>query len=413
RANEIVQGIRPPPPERRGENRHDDDRNEIVLPVEPDTVVQQLSRGGSIVSGTGLELPINRVDLEIAVRDEPSQLRTVTIDGTEYRMVTEHIQGGGAVQVAKSLDEANSLLDVLQLRLLVIAVGLAIIAALIGWAIARRTTRPLRSLTDAVDAVADTQNFRVPVTATGTDEVGRLAAGFDRMLRALDVSREQQHQLVHDAAHELRTPLTSIKANVDWLARVENVDAETRTQTMASVQRELGELNQLIAEIIDLATDRYDLPPFQPVGLADVVETTVELFRIRSGRTVSVRTVPTLVSGDRDALGRAVMNLLSNADKYSPADAPIAVEVSAGGVWVSDQGSGIPEQDRTRVFDRFFRREADRAQPGSGLGLAIVASIIEAHGGTVEAGVARDGDGSGGARVGFRLDLSAEAESAS
>jgi two-component system sensor histidine kinase MprB len=265
--------------------------------------------------------------------------------------------------------------------------------------LAQRTTRPLRSLTAAVDAVAETRDFTVPVDASGNDEVGRLARGFDRMLRALDLSRAQQHRLVQDAAHELRTPLTSIKANVDWLRRAEDLDADARSATLAGVQRELDELNSVVSEIVELAVDGSDQPNFGPVDLADVADGAVTQFRARWDRPVMLRAEPCPVTGDAGALQRAITNLLTNAHKYSPAGAPIEVDVGPDGLWVSDHGEGIPEADRGRVVDRFFRREEHRGQPGSGLGLSIVTSIVNNHGGTVLVGEA---DG-GGARVGFRL----------
>lgn len=397
RGDEIAEGQRPKPEGRRDRDSKDDDP--VVLAVEADTEVQLLDEDGSIESNTGLLLPVDDEDTRIADSDEPPRLRTVTVDGDDYRVITQHVDGGGAVQVARSLDEATDILDAVRPRLLTIAGVMAVIAAAIGWALARRTTRPLRNLTDAVGAVAETQDFSVAVTAGGNDEVGRLARGFDRMLRALDVSREQQRRLVQDAAHELRTPLTSIKANVDWLDQAQDVDEATRSQTLAGVRRELVELNDVITEIIDLATDRHELPPFQSVDLAQAAEAAVDRFRARSDRTVTLHATSSTVEGDPEALRRAVTNLLSNADKYSPPSAPIRVDVKAGGVWVSDRGGGIPPEDRARVFDRFFRRDADRAQPGSGLGLSIVAGIVEAHGGTVGVG---DAEG-GGALVGFQL----------
>jgi len=129
------------------------------------------------------------------------------------------------------------------------------------------------------------------------------------------------------------------------------------------------------------------------------MSTAVVRFQARSGRPVDLRLESTIVEGDPDALRRAVANLLSNADKYSPPDEVVTVEARDGGVWVSDHGEGIPEEDRSRVFDRFYRRPADRSQPGSGLGLSIVASIVDAHHGTVEVAEAVGG----GAKVGFRL----------
>ncbi len=400
RASELVDGARPSP-EGRTDRRSKDDRRLTVV-VEPDTEVQVLADDGSIDGNSGLILPVNNRDTVLADQDGPPQLRTVTIDGDDYRLITQHLPGGGAVQVARSLDETNSLLAVLQARLLVIAGLMAAVAALAGWVLARRITQPLRSLSAAVDEVAETRDTGAPdlaVAATGADEVGHLARGFDRMLRALDLSRRQQRRLVQDAAHELRTPLTSMKANLDWLSRAERIDDETRADTLASVRAELGELNDVITEIIELATDRHELPPFTPVDLALVAEAAVVRFRAHSDRPVELRLESTTVEGDPDALRRAVANLLSNADKYSPPNAAVTVETRAGGLWVSDHGEGIPEQDRARVFDRFYRRAADRSQPGSGLGLSIVASIIDAHYGTVEVTEAEGG----GATVGFRL----------
>ena len=135
---------------------------------------------------------------------------------------------------------------------------------------------------------------------------------------------------------------------------------------MASVGRELTELNGLINEIIELATDRHELPPFQPIDLADVVAIAVDRVRSRVDRPIEFHAVPTMVDGDVDALLRAITNLLSNADKYSPPGASITVEVGSGAVWVSDHGDGIPVDERSRVFDRFYRREPDRSYDAPG-----------------------------------------------
>ncbi len=401
RAEEIADGQRPPP--RSGSNRRGDEPrqsgSEVQFSVDADSDVQLLDDRGEVGASTGLAIPVEQRDRRIADQQAPSWLRTVEIDGTDYRVITLHVQGGGAVQVARPLDEANSLLDALRSRLVVVAVAMALVAAVVGWAVARRTTRPLRSLTTAVDAVADTQSFSVPVDVGGTDEVGRLAAGFDRMLRALDVSREQQHRLVQDAAHELRTPLTSIQANIDWLSRAEDLDPETRRETLLAVRRELDELNGVITEIIELATDQHGLPEFRPIDLADTASDAVEQFARRSDRRVDTTVQPSPVNGDEEALQRAIGNLLTNADKYSPLGPVITIEVTEGRVTVSDSGPGIAPDDRAHVFDRFYRSLDARSTAGSGLGLAIVRGIVEAHGGTVDVGDSP----TGGAVVGFTI----------
>ncbi len=406
RAGEIAGGERDGPRDRNGGNNGSGNGSGIVVAVEPDAEVQLLDGNGDVVANTNLALPVDSHDVDMAHRHQPDFLRTTVVDGTGYRMITVHIDGGGAVQVARSLDEANSLLGVLRTRLLLIAGTMAALGAGVGWVFARRTTRPLRSLSAAVDEVAETRDFTVPVDAGGTDEVGRLAEGFNRMLNALEMSREQQSRLVQDAAHELRTPLTSIKANVDWLTRSEGLADEDQKAGMASVGRELSELSDLINEIIDLATDRHELPPFQRIDLAEVATAAVERVRSRVEGPIELHAVSTMVDGDADALRRAITNLLSNADKYSPAGASITVQVGDGAVWVHDQGAGIPPHERARVFDRFYRREHDRSEPGSGLGLAIVAGIVEAHGGRVGVGDATGG----GAKVGFELRVAAKGQ---
>lgn len=394
RAEEIVNGAREQPRDRR-------DRNPtgVSIAFDPDSEVQIIDKNGAIASNSGLTLPVQTADLALVDDDGPARLRTVPIDGDDYRLITDHLPGGGAVQVARSLDESSSLLSRLQRQSLEVALGLAVIGAGLGWVVAQRTTRPLRALSEAVDAVAETQDFTVPVSASGDDEVGRLAAGFDRMLGALHLSREQQRRLVQDAAHELRTPLTSITANVDWLLHASDLPAEERVETLAGIRQEVGELNEVIGEIIELATDSHQEAELVPLDLVDLVEDTVDRFRRRAGRTVTVRSTPVTVRGDADALARALSNLLRNADKYSSPGLPIEVVVGPDGVFVDDAGPGIPAEERALVFERFYRRDVDRSQPGSGLGLSIVVGIVEAHGGSVVA----DDAPTGGARVGFRL----------
>jgi two-component system sensor histidine kinase MprB len=389
RANELTSGERERPPDRDGNGQRDE--IDLARAVDADSEVQVLAKSGEVVSNSGVELPVDARDEQIADRRQPGNIRSVTIDGVDYRMITVHVDGGGAVQVARELDETNSLLDDLRGTLLLIAFGLAALAALVGWFLARRTTRPLRSLTRAVDEVAETRDFSATVDVGGSDEIGRLGAGFNRLLEALNVSRQQQRRLVQDAAHELRTPLTSIKANVDFLTVADGAPAEERREALVGVRRELNELSGVIDEIIELATEERSSPDFEELDLGGVVVEACDRFRSRSSRAVLVDTSPSIVLGDADALHRAITNLLSNAEKYSPPSTPIRVTSSAGMVSVSDSGAGIPPEERDLVFERFYRAEGSRSAPGSGLGLAIVRSVVDAHGGSVDVTDSPDG----------------------
>lgn len=407
RANELADGQRRQPDNRRddGDDRNGRDDEGPGVAVSPDAQVQILAEDGTILTNSGLILPVDSADEELADKDGTTRFRTVEIDGVEFRMITDHLSGGGAVQVARSLEESAVLIDVLQTRILLIAAGLAVVAGAVGWVVAQRTTRPLRALTNAVDEVATTRDFSTPVPASGSDEVGRLATGFNRMLGALHQSQEQQRRLVQDSAHELRTPLTSITANVEWLIRAPDLGGEARDDALRSIRSELGELNNVMAEIIELATDSHEPPTLAAIDVEPLVTEAVAQFRRRSDREVISTVTPFKVMGDADSLTRAIANLLSNADKYSPAGALIAVESGPTGVFVDDSGPGIPEDQQELIFERFYRRDEDRSKPGSGLGLSIVAGIIEQHGGTTVA----THSPRGGARVGFRLPLAPQA----
>lgn len=397
RAHEIAQGQRAQPVAggRRGDAP-------VVLAVEPDAQVQVLDEDGVLTAASGdVPLPIGDVDIRLAREDRRDVLRTVAIEGEDHRLITSHIPGGGAVQVARSLAESTSVVDVLRSRLVLVAGGLGILAGALGWFVASRTTRPLRRLAGAVDSVADTGDLTVEVDRSGRDEVARLSRGFGRMLDALRTSREQQHRLVHDAAHELRTPLTSIRANVDWLARAETTDPSERHDALAAVQRELLDLQHSIEEIVDLATDRVDRPEHRVIDLADVAVAAADRAAGRTGRTITTDVAPCAVAGDPQRLGRAIDNLLGNADKYSPPGEPIDLDVADGVVLVRDRGPGVPEDERARIFDRFYRGDRHRGRPGTGLGLSIVASIVEEHGGTTIVGDGADG----GLCIGFRLPV--------
>ncbi len=404
RADELVKGTRGPPQDGEGRGRGGgrNDPDGLARSFDADSVVQTLDPSGDPIVSTGIALPVDDRDVELATStSDDTWLRTVETDDGPYRIITAALPNGGAYQVARALEESNSAIDLIQGQLTIAIPVVAALAGLAGLVLAQRITRPLRSLAASVDAVAATGNLSVPIEVDGDDEVGRLARGFDNLLQSLSHSRDQQQRLVQDAAHELRTPLTSVKANVEFLAAAPDLDPAARRDTLHSVQGELRELTRLVNEIVDVATDRYEAQAFTAVDLGSAAAEAVERFRARHPDRVVDADLPSVpVRGDHDSLVRAIGNLLSNAHKYSPPGPPIAVRVATDRVvTVADRGPGIDEADRQRVFDRFYRSDEARAKPGSGLGLSIVASIVGAHGGTL----AVDDNPGGGAVVSFAL----------
>jgi two-component system sensor histidine kinase MprB len=416
RAGDVSDGRREQPDNDR-RDRRDDEQRQTALPFDPDAIVQTLDRSGDITASTGGTLPVTDAAIDIATarpgRATPpmKELEDITLDGESYRMITQSVEGGGAVQVARSTEESDEVLSDLVQRFALITIVVALLASAVGWWVARRTTKPLRRLGEVAADVADTQDFSTRVDIDRSDEIGQLASSFAKMLAALETSREQQHRLIHDASHELRTPLTSLSANVALLERAGTLPEDDQAELIAAVKAELGELNELFDELIELATDRYDdaAVPMTPVDLDDVVRATVERWERRIDRPILIESSSATVLADESMLERALTNLLSNANKFSPAGEPITIVAYGGSVRVQDRGPGIALDDRTRVFDRFYRSDETRSLPGSGLGLAIVAQIIERHGG--ECWVAESPGG--GAEVGFRLQLATASVSSS
>jgi two-component system sensor histidine kinase MprB len=298
------------------------------------------------------------------------------------------------------MEDVDAVLAETRNRLILVALAGVLLAAGLGTVVGRAAIGPVKRLTTVVEEVARTRDLSRRVAASGTDELSRLAASFNEMLGALEVSLRQQRQLVADASHELRTPLTSLRTNLELLARGHPTDEAERRAVLGDLVAQMERLSTLVADLIDLARDEEASLPVEDVRLDEVVEDALAGVR---GRYPGVRFTfsgdPTSVQGVRSRISRAVTNLLDNAGKWSPAGGVVEVAVVAGEVSVRDHGPGVAPEDAPHVFDRFWRAPNARGMPGSGLGLSIVKDVAEKHGGSVTLEPAAGG----GAR--FRLRL--------
>ena len=199
---------------------------------------------------------------------------------------------------------------------------------------------------------------------------------------------------------ELRTPLASLQTNIDVLRSERDIPEESASGDRRRHPCRNRRTRDLVAELVDLATDVRTDEDLAPVELAELAALIVERQARRTERTIELDVrLRAVVEARPQAVSRAIRNLVENATKFSPDATSITVIVDGGAVTVLDAGPGIPEADRSRIFDRFHRVEATRTMPGSGLGLSIVKQVAEAHGGSVSATEAPGG----GAAVGFVL----------
>ncbi|HRL49005.1 MAG TPA: HAMP domain-containing sensor histidine kinase [Propioniciclava sp.] len=299
-----------------------------------------------------------------------------------------------ALVVGRPLAPTLAILQTTGLSLLVFGGVGAAIAAAIGYVIAKSGLQPIRQLSDAVLSIAAT-NKLTPVEIRGDDEIADLGQTFNRMLKALESSRERQRRLIADAGHELRTPLTSMRTNVELLVADERqgmLPDGARSEILRDVAAQLGEFTQLVGDLVQLSREETVQPAPEAVDLREIIHHALDRVKRRGpGLSWRVRLDPLYLVGEPDALERAVTNLLDNAVKFSPAGGTITVELIGDRLRVADEGPGIADEDLPHVFERFYRSEHARATTGSGLGLSIVAQTIQAHGGWVKAGHAPEG----------------------
>lgn len=376
------------------------DGEALLQALQRGTWARVLTSDGTVLRTFGGDFDASTDVSRFPADGESPVLGDGTIDGGRARVATVPIGELGFIQVARPLAEIDQSLNDLIGRIVLIGALAVGAAGAVAWLLAGSTVEPIRRLTIASERVAETGDLDHPVDGAGGAEVGRLAASFNAMLAALGASRHQQHQLVMDASHELRTPLASLQTNVDVLRSRPDLDPAMRSAIVDDVHAEIGELSALVAELVDLATDVSGDEALAPIELAALAEPIVERLDRRSSHVVSLEVGRRAVVEARPlAVARAIRNIVENAVKFAPAGSPIRVVVDGGSVTVHDAGPGIPEADRTAVFDRFHRVESTRTLPGSGLGLAIVRQVAEAHGGTVLAAASADG----GAAVGFTI----------
>jgi signal transduction histidine kinase len=282
----------------------------------------------------------------------------------------------------------------------VLLVGGAAIAVVV-FGPARRRLRQLEIATERLGA----GDLTVRATESGGDEVAQLARAFNRMAvdlaaraAALEDSNRARRQLLADVSHELLTPLTAMRGYLETLSMSEMRLAEaTRDRYVRIVDEESRRLERIVGDLLELAKLEGAAPSFQQreVDVAALFERVAARHEreLASRRIDLVRAVEPgagTISGDPERLEQVLQNLAFNALRYTPDGGRITLEArgTAEGLHlrVRDNGPGIPPEHLPRIFERFYKADASRAQTGgSGLGLSIAKTIVERHGGTISA----------------------------
>jgi two-component system, OmpR family, sensor histidine kinase MprB len=360
----------------------------------PGGVAQLVLPSGHAVRRPGTHdiLPVDARAREAARGNSGEFFEDRTVSSTHLRVLTRSLARGGAIQIARPLDEVDRQLDRVLLVLVLVGAAAVALGGALAAVVARAALAPIGRFTARTEELAGDPDPSHRIDAQGSDELGRLARSFNSTLDSLERSVEAQRQLVADASHELRTPIASLRANIQTLEHAERLPAEERASLRADIVAELDELTALVADIVELARGGKPGELVDDVRLDEIATVVADRARARTARvTVQVTAEPTVVRGDPERIQRAVSNLVDNALKWSPERGTVEIEVTGGGLSVRDHGPGFAEADLPRVFDRFYRATNARSLPGSGLGLAIVRQTAEAHGGEARASNAPGG----------------------
>lgn len=323
----------------------------------------------------------------------------------EYLLVQhmEMTQGGLGAQAANSPAMAIAMgpreytfLASVHKSLIWVGLGILVAGLAASYTLARSITVPLRNLSRAAEQI-ERGNFGQTVSIETQDEVGHLAAIFNRMSETLATSTRLRQQLLANIAHELRTPLAIIQGHLEGM--VDGVIEPSKEQ-LSSLFEEAVRLNRLIKDLRDLslAEVRQLVLEKQPADINQLLSRAVMLLKpLADERDIQIDcaladNLPEVVI-DSDRMSQVFYNILVNAIRYSPCQGRIqvmsALRENESGQWlyvtVTDNGAGIATEDIPYIFDHFYRgdKSRDRRRGGSGLGLAIVKQLVEIHGGRV------------------------------
>jgi signal transduction histidine kinase len=371
-----------------------------TLPVQAGQSAQVLTATGSVVAvspGTSHTLPLVPVQVAVELASGGPQSRDVdqvSATGVNRVLVRSVRAGQGThyVVVAESLQEEQATLHSLRRSVAIAAPTLLLLVGATLWLLLGRALGAVSGMGRSAAAITDpVGGIRLPLPDSH-DEIRALAVTLNAMLERLAAAATRERQFVADVAHELRSPLAAMHTQLE--VGLNHPDAATRKELLAGTLQDTERLADLVDDLLVLA--RLEAEPRISTTAVDV------------GQLVNVTTAePQIVRGDRQALGRALDNLVANANRHATAQVVVSVErvdQATVEIRVDDDGPGVPATDRLGIFERFVRLDDARAREdgGSGLGLAIVQATAVAHGGSIRV---EDSD-LGGAR--FILSLPAE-----
>ena len=308
----------------------------------------------------------------------------------EYREVWMRGPRNTSIVVGRSVAREWNDLQAFAWQIVGVGAAVLLVGLAGGFWLSARIFRPIAAMSAAAEAISATNLSARIETADVDVELAGLAHVLNAMFGRLEAAFQRQQQFTADASHELRTPLAILRANAELaLTQVRSPDEYRRT--IEACLRASQRMTALVQGLLTLARADAGQPGtlFKAVRLDEIITDSLTAFQpLASERkiTLTADLAPTTIHGDADSLAQLVDNLLSNAIQHNRLGGKVHLGLTSAGVLsVADTGPGIPEKDRPRIFERFFRvdKARTRSSGGTGLGLAICKAIVEAHGGSI------------------------------
>ena len=333
--------------------------------------------------------------IEKLLRGSDPILETITIPNRsdEVRILYAMLSPTVIVQVGQAMESQARLLDAFKRIFIITMSFLIILAAGVGWFMARRAVSGIEAVTHTAQKISGgSLQERVPVKPRG-DEIDQLATTFNQMVDRIQTLLTEIKEMSDNIAHDLRSPVTRIRGTAEvTLTTGKSLDdyENMAASTIEDCDRLLDMINTML--LISKTEAGVEKPSREKVDIAALIRQACEIFQpIAEDKNVRLsHRAPekTLIFGDTRMLQRMLSNILDNGVKYTPSGGKIKVSLTESEsrdlvISVNDTGVGISKADLPRIFERFYRCDQSRSQPGTGLGLSLARAIARAHGGDI------------------------------
>lgn len=330
----------------------------------------------------------------LAANADASILSTIEPERQDIsaRVIVGHLGPGRVLQIGESLESRDDIMELLLSAFAFVFLAALPVAALFGWMATKRATHGISAVSHAAAQIRG-GNLNSRVTAAGQPgEIQFLADSFNSMASRINSLINDMREMTDNIAHDLRSPLGRIRAIAETALTGDQTSDNYRYASEQCIA-ECDRLIKLINASLDVAETEAGVArlTIEPVDLATLAEEACELFDPvadeKNIQLIKAFDNDSVINGDRQSLLRMLLNLIDNAVKYTPVNGQVKVSVAADEgqryLEVADNGIGIPEHEKKRVFDRFYRCDQSRTDDGCGLGLSFAQAVAKLHGGQI------------------------------